>query len=252
MKLGDSSKFCTSAFLPFVGGGLLGSIITQAVIPRANWHSCQQLGLEAAARPPTVSTPPQAPLDIFWDNTDLSTHHMVRTNGTYNQTSPFRGPPTKEVDAAWGKYWQTWTFSVDEEQFKASMPQYTEEAVRLDDGRYLATFEYTHQLHCLYNLFRASYMDSYPDEKASYDENPQEWHGRVDHCIEILRQKLECDRDTGLVLYDWVKGRKAPTANFNVARMCYDWEPVEKWAQSHEVNDFPKKPKNVVQLSRIP
>ncbi|KAJ4860478.1 hypothetical protein T069G_05466 [Trichoderma breve] len=248
----ESSKFCTSAFLPFVGGGLLGSIITQAVIPRANWHSCQQLGLEAAARPPTSSTPPQAPLDIFWDNTDLSTHHMVRTNGTYNQTSPFRGPPTKEVDQAWGKYWQTWTFSVDEEQFKASMPQYTEEAVRLDDGRYLATFEYTHQLHCLYNLFRASYMDSYPDEKASYDENPQEWHGRVDHCIEILRQKLECDRDTGLVLYDWVKGRKAPTANFNVARMCYNWEPVEKWAQNHEVVDFPKKPKNVVQLSRIP
>ncbi|KAL6690463.1 hypothetical protein J3F84DRAFT_389412 [Trichoderma pleuroticola] len=252
MKLGEGGKFWTSAFLPFVCGGLLGSIITQAVIPRANWHTCQQLGLEAAARPPTLSTPPQAPLDIFWDHTDLSTHHMVRTNGTFNQTSPFRGPPTKEVDDAWGKYWQTWTFSVNEEQFKASMPQYTEEAVRLDDGRYLATFEYTHQLHCLYNLFRASYMDSYPDEKASYDENPQEWHGRVDHCIEILRQKLECDRDTGLVLYDWVKGRKAPTANFNVARMCYDWEPVKKWAQSHEVNDFPKKPKNVVQLSRIP
>ncbi|KAL7939305.1 hypothetical protein V8C35DRAFT_275149 [Trichoderma chlorosporum] len=191
-------------------------------------------------------------VDVFWDNTDISAHHIVRVNGTFNQSSPFRGPPTKAVDDAWAKYWQTWTFSVDEEQFKASMPQYTEEAVRLDDGRYLATFEYTHQLHCLYNLFRASYMDSYPDEKASYEENPREWHDRVDHCTEILRQKLECDRDTGLVLYDWVDRKKAPTANFNVARMCHNWGPVERWAQEHQITDLPKKPDGVAQLSRIP
>ncbi|RFU73230.1 hypothetical protein TARUN_9016 [Trichoderma arundinaceum] len=253
MQLGDGRKLCVSHLLPFVGGAILGSIITQALLPRANWHTCQQLGLEAAARPCSSSIPLQAPpLDVVWDNEDISTHHFVRVNGTFNQSSAFRGPPTKGVDDAWGKYWKVWTFGVDEEVFKASMPQYTEEAVRLDDGRYLATFEYTHQLHCLYNLLRASYMDSCPAEKANYEEDPREWHERVDHCVEILRQKLECDRDTGLVSYDWVKGKKEPTANFNVARMCPDWGPVERWAHDHQVTEFPKKPYGVTQLSRIP
>lgn len=87
-------------------------------------------------------------------------------------------------------------FSVDEDDFQASHPQHPESAVRVqnggkDDGRYLATFAATHQLHCLYNLFRASYLDSYPDERSDYDEDPRKWHQRVDHCVDILRQKLE-------------------------------------------------------------
>lgn len=59
------------------------------------------------------------------------------------------------------------------------------------DKRYLATLEATHQLHCLYNLFRASYLDAYPDERADCERDPLRWHERVDHCVDILRQKLE-------------------------------------------------------------
>lgn len=128
--------------------------------------------------------------------TDLQT---LRTLGTHDAFSPFKGPPTKEVDEAWSKYWQVWMFSIGEDAFKASVPQNSGSAVRVhdkkhDDGsegpRYLATFEATHQLHCLYNLFRASYLDYYPDEKQDYDADPAEWHARVDHCVDILRQKL--------------------------------------------------------------
>ncbi len=87
-----------------------------------------------------------------------------------------------------------WTFSIDEETFRNSAPQYPEAAVYLDgagEKRYLATFEATHQLHCLYNLFRASNLDSYHDERRDYESDPRKWHERVDHCVEILRQKLE-------------------------------------------------------------
>lgn len=116
----------------------------------------------------------------------------MRVNGTYNATSSFRGPPTPEVDTAWEGYWKIWMLGVDEETFRASHPQYPEASVRLQDsGKYLATFGATHQLHCLYNLFRASYLDVYQNEKADYDKDPRNWHERVDHCVEILRQKLE-------------------------------------------------------------
>jgi hypothetical protein len=118
--------------------------------------------------------------------------YPIRVNGTYNASSRFRGPPTPEVDTAWERYWKVWMVGVDEETFRASDPQHPESSVRLEKtGEYLATFEATHQLHCLYNLFRASYVDAYPAEKADYEQDPDNWHRRVDHCVEILRQKLE-------------------------------------------------------------
>ena len=117
--------------------------------------------------------------------------------GTYNASTPFKGPPTREVDEAWSEYWKVWTFSIDEGAFKASVPQHTEAAVRVksetggtEHPQYLATFEATHQLHCLYNLFRASYLDYYTEEKKDFETDPADWHARVDHCVDVLRQKL--------------------------------------------------------------
>jgi hypothetical protein len=112
-------------------------------------------------------------------------------------TSPFKGPPSGAVERAWAAYWKVWLVSVNHEAFSASLPQHPESAVRLAGdrgvhaGRYLATLAATHQLHCLYNLFRASYLDAYADERADYERNPRHWHERVDHCVDILRQKLE-------------------------------------------------------------
>ena len=195
--------------LVFIAGGLLGSITTQVLLPGASWESCQKLGVTAAARTSVPSSQAHAeaqPAAVSPDSSHCGAAtklvlpkdeacHATRANGTYNIKSPFTGPPTPEVDAAWDRYWQTWIFSVDEAAFLTSQPQYPLAAVRLEGGshhgRYLATFEATHQLHCLYNLFRASYLDSYPDEKADYDRDPRKWHERVDHCVEILRQKLE-------------------------------------------------------------
>ncbi|RAK97882.1 oxidase ustYa family protein, partial [Aspergillus ibericus CBS 121593] len=179
--------------------------------------------------------------------------HPIRVNGTYNAPSPYRGPPTPEVDAAWEEYWKVWMVGIDEETFQASNPQYPEASVRLEEsGQYLATLEATHQLHCLYNLFRASYLDVYQDERAEYEKDPRNWHERVDHCVEILRQKLECDRDTGLITYNWVRGKKVPTANFNVQRMCPEWGVMDRWAVQRQVSELPTKPSNAVQLSFIP
>jgi len=123
------------------------------------------------------------------------TRRLVRVNGTYNIASRFKGPPSREVDSAWEAYWKVWLVSVDQGALSASLPQHPDAAVRLrvgtHDKRYLATLEATYQLHCLYNLFRASYLDAYPDERADCERDPLRWHERVDHCVDILRQKLE-------------------------------------------------------------
>lgn len=128
-------------------------------------------------------------LELFAQQED-EVLYLSRMNGTYNKPSPFRGPVNSAVDASWAQYWETWMFSIDEDMLQHSVPQHPEASVRLADGRYMATFEATHQLHCLYNLFRASYRDAYPEEEADYQRNASRWHERVDHCVEVLRQKL--------------------------------------------------------------
>ena len=39
----------------------------------------------------------------------------------------------------------------------------------------------------------------------------------TDHCIDILRQVLMCNSDTGLVVFHWVQGIGAPTPDFSTA-----------------------------------
>ncbi|KAI1119424.1 hypothetical protein F5Y14DRAFT_437950 [Nemania sp. NC0429] len=246
----------------FIVGTVLGLLVTRLFTPSADSESCRKLGIEAGARSCSSRVPSMcactiadlnhAALELFAQSGEDEARQIVRINGTYNKPSAYRGPPSREVDTAWERYWKTWMFGVDEKAYLASRPEHPSAAVRLSDGQYLATFEATHQLHCLYNLFRASYRDYYPEEQADYEENGAEWHERVDHCVEVLRQKLECDRDTTILTYNWVKGRAKPVLNFNAARICPSWDPMDKFAERQRAKRMPKKPKDAVELARIP
>lgn len=46
-------------------------------------------------------------------------------------------------------------------------------------------------MHCLYNLFRATNLEYYKDEARYAKEQSEDWHRRLDHCIDVLRQKIE-------------------------------------------------------------
>ncbi|KAI0468030.1 hypothetical protein F4859DRAFT_517568 [Xylaria cf. heliscus] len=255
--------------LVFIAGFLIAFLGIRVFLPTADWESCRELGIEAGARSRSLSQSSR-PMDkatqvrgivantsskalqLFSQDAEYEARHMIRVNGTYNKPSPYRGPPNQHVDTAWERYWKTWIFSVDAEAYHASKPEHPSAAVRLPDGKYLATFEATHQLHCLYNLFRASYRDYYQDEQADYDADQAKWHERVDHCVETLRQKLECDRDTTILTYNWVEGRSKPVINFNAARICPDWDLMDKFTQRHKVESMPRKSDGAVELARVP
>lgn len=66
---------------------------------------------------------------------------------------------------------------------------------------------------------------------------------------------LASDRDTTLITYNWVRGKKGPTANFNVERECPDdaaWTELSGWLQQHQITRVPAKPANVTELPAIP
>ena len=93
----------------------------------------------------------------------------------------------------------------------------------LGQGR-LAAFEGFHYIHCLHNLWKTHYPEYYTEEARFAKENPEEWLEHVDHCVDMLRQKLMCDADPGLITYSWLKNHHNPHPNFNVEHKCRSYD----------------------------
>ncbi|EHA19807.1 hypothetical protein ASPNIDRAFT_142954, partial [Aspergillus niger ATCC 1015] len=100
-------------------------------------------------------------------------------------------------------------------------------------GGYMGSVEVLHQLHCLNMLRQASYEDYYKDKPGPWEDSPQILRHHLDHCIDILRQKLMCDADVGILTYVWVKGHKDPFPDFNVHHKCRDFRAVKQWVGQH-------------------
>ncbi len=57
-----------------------------------------------------------------------------------------------------------------------------------------------------------------------------------DHCADMLRQKLMCDADVGIITYNWLKNHYAPHPNFNVQHQCRDFDAVLQYALDHQID----------------
>ncbi|KAE8374155.1 hypothetical protein BDV26DRAFT_49964 [Aspergillus bertholletiae] len=185
----------------------------------------------------------------------------VRFHGTFDLNTPFKGPPSLEVKAAWERLVRPGVLAIGEKEWTLAQPQYPDASVeipvsnQLTHGRrFMATLEVTHQINCLYNLFKLNYLDYFEDAKVLREANVTRDRERVDHCIDILRQKLLCDADTSLVTYNWVQRVGRPVANFNSLHQCRNFERVRSWAETHSyVSSVDiQKPDHVVGLGRYP
>ncbi|KAF7880372.1 uncharacterized protein EAF02_007218 [Botrytis sinoallii] len=180
------------------------------------------------------------------------THHFERLVGNFNRSSsPYKGPPSPAVDAAWAELTDYGAISISEETF--GKLNASKNAVRVPaeyGGGRLAFVEAIHQLHCLESLWRHTYPAYYKEAARKIEINDQEWHDHMDHCVDMLRQKLMCDADVHLVTYNWLKGHDAPHPNFNTARQCRSFEAVKQYVMDNALDgsNLPKmyfeKPKD--------
>jgi len=59
----------------------------------------------------------------------------------------------------------------------------------------------------------------------------------MDHCADMLRQKLMCDADPALITFNWLNDRLAPHPNFNVQHKCRNYSRLLELAESYRVAD---------------
>jgi hypothetical protein len=72
----------------------------------------------------------------------------------------------------------------------------------------------------------------------------------------MLREKLMCDSDVGLITYNWVEGRNHPHPNFNTLHKCRDFAAVQEWTKERQVM-LPEgvhvtKTQGIVQMTAAP
>lgn len=119
--------------------------------------------------------------------------------GLWTKT-PYKGTPTKELDEEWDRL--TATFLIDIPPSALEQLNKTSAAVALPPdtphglgGRYIGAVEVFHQLHCLNLIRKMTYESYYKETDDSWKDGPAMLRMHVDHCIDILRQKLTCDGD---------------------------------------------------------
>ncbi|KAL7897152.1 hypothetical protein HDV63DRAFT_380029 [Trichoderma sp. SZMC 28014] len=222
----DILLYCLAILL----GISLGShVLTYIYVHRASY-------LDAACVRHTQQNPTPINIPIHY--------RSIHYDGTFlaNSTSLYRLPPSPEVDAAWEGLGTT------SKPLLLSESQATRAGISLDhlktpSGEFPVLFEFNHHLHCL-NLIRKAlfynydYYSStnYPGHHLGKDEQTITKH--VTHCVDMLRQVIQCKPDLGVFGQYWVKDKEQGVdgsfVDFNTDHKCVDWEPIREWVHAHQ------------------
>ncbi|KAK8045713.1 hypothetical protein PG996_013777 [Apiospora saccharicola] len=120
-----------------------------------------------------------------------------------------------------------------------------------DGGGYPALFEFPHQLHCV-NLARQATRWNYgyyAAQGAGALSNPEGILRRhADHCLDILRQAVMCQPDTGVFGQYWVAATneigtwsgedlgERPFVDFHTTHRCQNFEELRGWVVGHQIS----------------
>ena len=71
----------------------------------------------------------------------------------------------------------------------------------------------------------------------------------------MLRQKITCDGDVGVITDNWTQRRKNPWPNFNTWHTCRNFDGIVQWSLDHNVVSYGEKlerPSDILGLERPP
>jgi Mycotoxin biosynthesis protein UstYa len=57
-----------------------------------------------------------------------------------------------------------------------------------------------------------------------------------DHCIEVLRQGVQCRGDVSLVTIRWQASQKIPVADFKAPHECVNFDALNEWSRQRRID----------------
>ncbi|KAK3302844.1 uncharacterized protein B0T15DRAFT_400731, partial [Chaetomium strumarium] len=147
------------------------------------------------------------------------TYSTTTFNGTFMQETIYRRLGSPEVDSAWEALGIDYRPSVipEQEGHAGGLTKHHVQRAKKYEGGYSVQVEGLHHLHCL-NLVRKSLYFNYNhyktinDDDFDVEEDILKYH--VTHCLDIIRQVLMCNADTGVLGQVWTQqsSRRHPHA----------------------------------------
>jgi len=186
-------------------------------------------------------------------------YQKIRFRGGFDSDSPYKGPPSPAVDAAWNRIAEMGVIRISKEELhQLNASKYASEIPKSLGGGFMGLPEFVHQIHCVHMLWKNIYPDYYEQINDEIFADRQEMLDHMNHCADMLRQKLMCDADMGIITYNWRKHHYRPHPNFNVQHKCRDFEAGLEWGLERQIdassleNDYFTRPDKPVVDFDIP
>ncbi|KAK4076184.1 hypothetical protein Trihar35433_2744 [Trichoderma harzianum] len=163
------------------------------------------------------------------------------------ERSPYRGPPTEELESLWFKLWDQAMVLLPSEHMPDLNRHDTTDYMRAPAGEgdgYVASLEVFHQLHCLNYIRQFTWyqMGAYNENNSQHLVNGtlKELRIHTDHCIESLRIALMCQADVSPVLMKWDNNYDPPrpAAEFSSHHRCRNFDAIMNWNEAHGLSTF--------------
>ncbi|XRM42745.1 hypothetical protein ABZX51_005954 [Aspergillus tubingensis] len=158
---------------------------------------------------------------------------IYRHDGSLNphKTNAYNGPPRPELEEAWDKLMNNTNIRVTQDQLGEEFAA-QDSIVELSDGSgYYVTVSAYHGLHCVQRLHHYIYADHYYPGLGEFEAFMLRRH--TEHCLDWLRQYVQCHPDLSLIPSHWMTDGPGPVAPDDGHRQCVVWEKIEKWMAEH-------------------
>ncbi len=160
-------------------------------------------------------------------------------NGSLYRTNPeqkaYVGRPHPDIDLAWYDMTKGLDiFATEEEAAKVGKDLYRFPGT----GLFQVEIEWLHDLHCL-NYIRKSFDYEYYTADLHHPLDSHMAHR--DHCINVLRQVLQCHGDLTPLPKMWDPGAEREYTEFERLHTCRDFGHLREWATERSYDAYVRR-----------
>ncbi|KAI0521646.1 hypothetical protein F5B22DRAFT_643821 [Xylaria bambusicola] len=149
--------------------------------------------------------------------------------------SVYFGEPSDQREALWEELLGPSTIRLSAHDLER-LGRPKEKGIQLPDGDYIGTLNVFHDLHCLRRVTRLLYPEHYFPNITNEDKHMNLLHAQ--HCMDRLRQSIQCRGDISVATYLWGVRQAVPIGNFTSLHECVNWDALHDWSRDKMVDVF--------------
>ncbi|WQF84154.1 Putative mycotoxin biosynthesis protein UstYa [Colletotrichum destructivum] len=132
------------------------------------------------------------------------------------------GEPSAELDESWDRLESAIEITLQSHEAKTKDGQMLD--TMQSEGEYRTSLDVVHSLHCLNQLRKVLYREYY------FPNRPNEFfYTHMNHCIDHLRQALQCHADLTPLNYKWSEEHDRALPTWSSKHTCRDFDKMLRW-----------------------